>query len=66
MAISTIMMAAARFPEAQAVVHAQLDAVVGRDAREFQGCHFLVIGQRSGQRRRLRSGRRSPNFRLLF
>jgi cytochrome P450 len=31
-AISTIMMAAARFPEAQAVVHAQLDAVVGRDA----------------------------------
>jgi len=34
-AISTIMMAAARFPEAQAVVRAQLDAVVGRDAREF-------------------------------
>lgn len=31
-AISTIMMAAARFPEAQAVVHAQVDAVVGRDA----------------------------------
>ncbi|KIJ60557.1 hypothetical protein HYDPIDRAFT_32184, partial [Hydnomerulius pinastri MD-312] len=31
-AISTIMMAAARFPEEQAVVHAQLDAVVGRDA----------------------------------
>ncbi|KAG6373252.1 cytochrome P450 [Boletus reticuloceps] len=31
-AISTIMMAAARFPEAQAVVHAQLDAVVGREA----------------------------------
>ncbi|KAH7884092.1 cytochrome P450 [Phlebopus sp. FC_14] len=31
-AISTIMMAAARFPEAQATVHAQLDAVVGRDA----------------------------------
>ena len=28
-------MAAARFPEAQAVVHAQLDAVIGRDAREF-------------------------------
>ncbi|KAI9461139.1 cytochrome P450 [Boletus coccyginus] len=31
-AICTIMMAAARFPEAQAVVHAQLDVVVGRDA----------------------------------
>ncbi|KIJ60559.1 hypothetical protein HYDPIDRAFT_170175 [Hydnomerulius pinastri MD-312] len=31
-AISTIMMAAARFPEEQAVVHAQLDAVVGHDA----------------------------------
>ncbi|KIK92082.1 hypothetical protein PAXRUDRAFT_830312 [Paxillus rubicundulus Ve08.2h10] len=31
-AISTIMMAAARFPEHQAVVHAQLDAIVGRDA----------------------------------
>ncbi|KAG8220648.1 cytochrome P450 [Butyriboletus roseoflavus] len=30
-AISTIMMAAARFPEAQALVHAELDAVVGRD-----------------------------------
>ena len=41
-AISTIMMAAACFPEAQAVVHAELDAVVGRDAREFYGCHFLV------------------------
>ncbi|KAH0838851.1 cytochrome P450 [Lanmaoa asiatica] len=31
-AISTIMMAAARFPEAQAIVHAELDAVVGLDA----------------------------------
>ncbi|KAN0101244.1 Cytochrome P450 [Tylopilus felleus] len=31
-AISTIMMAAARFPEAQAVVRAQMDVVVGRDA----------------------------------
>ena len=40
-AISTIMMAAARFPEAQAVVHAELDAVVGRDAREFLRSSFL-------------------------
>jgi cytochrome P450 len=40
-AISTIMMAAARFPEAQAVVHAQLDTVVGRDAREFLRLTFL-------------------------
>ena len=40
-AISTIMMAAARFPEAQAVVHAELDAIVGRDAREFLQLSFL-------------------------
>ena len=40
-AISTIMMAAARFPEAQAVIHAQLDVVVGRDAREFSRLSFL-------------------------
>lgn len=40
-AISTIMMAAARFPEAQAVVHAQLDTVVGRDARKFLGSPFV-------------------------
>ena len=40
-AISTIMMAAARFPEAQAVVHAELDVVVGRDTRKFLRLSFL-------------------------
>ena len=34
-------MAAARFPEAQAIVHAQLDAVVGRDARKCLSLPFL-------------------------
>ncbi|KAG9310447.1 hypothetical protein JVU11DRAFT_9588 [Chiua virens] len=31
-AISSIIMAPASFPKAQAVVHAQLDAIVGQDA----------------------------------
>lgn len=35
------MMAAARFPEAQADVHAQLDTVVGRDAGMFPRLPFL-------------------------
>lgn len=37
------MMAAARFPEAQAVLHAELDAVVGRDARESLLGYRLIL-----------------------
>lgn len=35
------MMAAARFPEAQAIIHAELDAVVGLDARKLLQLLFL-------------------------